>query len=191
MVSDAHTEPQESGIHVAQFLKEAVGATRQRAIELDRLPLDDGIVARDVETDVRLTRIPAGILATGTARATVELTCMRCLEPFNQELRVEYADEFRPTIDIHTGVELPLSDDEEFFRIDGAHVVDVREMLRQAILLGLPMAPHCSEQCTGLLAVVDTDDGETDDRLAVLKQLLDSDASEEPSAAAKRGTPRE
>lgn len=191
MVSDAHTEPQESGIHVAQFLKETVGATRQRAIELDRLPLDDGLVARDVETDVRLTRIPAGVLATGTARATVELTCMRCLEPFNPDLRVEYADEFRPTIDIHTGVELPLADDEEFFRIDGAHVVDVREMLRQAILLGLPMAPHCSEQCTGLLAEVDTDEAETDDRLAVLKLLLENEASVEPSAAAKSGTRHE
>lgn len=190
MVSDAHTEPQESGIHVAQFLKEAVGATRQRAIELDRLALDDGLVALDVTSDVRLTRIPAGVLATGTARATVELTCMRCLEPFNQEVLVEYADEFRPTIDIHTGVELPLADDEEFFRIDGAHVVDVREMLRQAILLGLPMAPHCSEQCTGLLAGVDAEEAETDDRLAVLKLLLNSEASEEPSTTAKSGKQR-
>lgn len=181
MVEDARTEPQETGIHVAQFLKEAVGATRQRSITLAQLPLDDGLVAREVESDVRLTRIPTGILAAGTARATVELTCMRCLEPFQQEVRVDYTDEFRPTVDIHTGVELAAVsalDDEEFFRIDGAHVVDVSEMLRQAFVLGMPMAPHCSEQCSGLLAVVAEDESQTDERLAILKLLLDPEAQD-------------
>lgn len=178
MTGDARTEPQESGIHVAQFLKEPVGATRQRVITLTEVALDEGLVARDVQGDVRLTRIPAGILATGTADAKVELTCMRCLEPFRQELTVEFADEFRPSVDIYTGAELAVTTDEEFFRIDGAHIVDVREMFRQAFLLGLPMAPHCSEQCTGLLAGAEDGESDSDGRLAVLKLLLEPEASE-------------
>src|SRR5690242_3155430 len=90
--------PNDTRVHVAQLLQEQVGAVRQRPIALDELPLDEGLVARDVTGNARLTRIPAGILAKGNLSATVELECIRCLEPFDQPVEAEFADEYRPTI---------------------------------------------------------------------------------------------
>ena len=56
-------------IHVAQFLQEGVGATRQTRIVLDHLPLDDEMVAHQIESTPKLTRIPTGILASGQLEA--------------------------------------------------------------------------------------------------------------------------
>lgn len=170
-------------IHVAQLLQEPVGATRQRHVAAVALPLDDELVARGVEADVKLTRIPAGVLAEGDADATVRIVCMRCLEEFEQPVRAEFADEYRPTVDVLSGVELSTDgvdeDETEYLPIDGAHILDLGESLRQAIVLALPMAPHCREDCPGLAGTTADEAGETGlAGLAVLGRLLDDGAAD-------------
>ena len=51
------------------------------------------------------------------------------------------------------------------------HLLDLRESIRQALVLELPMAPICREDCPGLPEAAGLgNDG--DDRLAVLSRLL-------------------
>lgn len=176
-------EPNDTRVHVAQLLQEQVGAVRLRSISLDELSLDEGLVARDITGSARLTRIPTGILAKGNLSATVEQECIRCLEPFEQPIEAEFADEYRPTIDITTGAELtpnPEETDDDYFNISDLHLIDLRESLRQAIVLELPMAPLCRDDCPGLPEAAGLS-SEGDDRLAVLSRLLvngDGDAHE-------------
>jgi uncharacterized protein len=160
-------------VHVAQLLQEQVGAVRQRHLALEALPLDEGLLARDLTGTARLTRIPAGILAKGTVGATVELECIRCLEPYDQRVETEFADVYRPTIDIATGSELVpnSSEDDEYFTISDLHLLDLRESIRQALVLELPMAPLCRDDCPGLPEAAGMS-GEGDSRLAVLSRLL-------------------
>lgn len=177
-------------IHVAQLLQEPVGATRQRHVTAVALPLDQELVARGVESDVKLTRIPTGLLAAGEADATVRMECMRCLEEFEQPVHAEFADEYRPTVDVLSGVALSVDgvdeDEAEYMPIDGAHILDVAESLRQAIVLALPMAPHCREDCPGLVETTADDAGEGGEvGLAVLGRLLDDGAAE---AGPKKGS---
>lgn len=178
MAPDARGETQ---IHVAQLLQEPVGATRQAAVALDALPLDDELTARAVAATARLTRIPAGILAKGRATATVRLTCSRCLEETDAPLAAEFADEYRPTIDIATGAEIApgaTDEDDESFPIGDTHLLDLRDSLRQALLLEVPMAPVCREDCPGLPEAADLGVG-GDARLAVLGRLLTGEAGDE------------
>jgi uncharacterized protein len=176
-------EPNDTRIHVAQLLQEQIGAVRQRRIAVDQLSLDEGLAARDIAGSARLTRIPTGILAKGSLAATVELECIRCLETFEQPVEAEFADEYRPTIDITTGAELTPSEAEsgdEYFSISDVHLLDLRESIRQALVLELPMAPLCRDDCPGLPEAAGLRN-DLDDRLAVLSQLLvngDGDASE-------------
>jgi len=187
----------DTAIHVAQFLQEGVGATRQFRIVPDQVPLDGEWIARQVEAEVKLTRIPTGILASGRAQARVTLECIRCLEEFAQPVDAEFADEYRPTIDILTGAEVssdPDAEDEvEYFTITDLHLLDLRESLRQALVLGLPMAPVCREDCPGLPEAADLrSDG--DIRLAVLARLLTDDdddtGTDERTTANGRGARR-
>ena len=168
-------------VHVAQLLQEQVGAVRQCRIAVEALPLDEGLVARQIAANVRLTRIPTGILAKGRLDASVRLECSRCLEEYDQPLAVEFADEYRPTIDIVTGAELADNsgqDEAEYFTISDIHVLDLRESIRQATVLELPMAPLCREDCPGLPEAAGLG-SEGDARLAVLSRLLvDEDSAD-------------
>lgn len=168
-------------IHVAQFLQEGVGATRQTRIVLDQLPLDDELVARQIESAPKLTRIPTGILASGRLTAMVTMQCIRCLEDAETTVETEYADQYRPSVDILTGAVLDpgeaSEDEDEYFTISGLHLLDLRESLRQAIVLGLPMAPLCRDDCPGLPEAAALQ-GEGDARLAILGSLLLGDDEE-------------
>jgi uncharacterized protein len=125
----------------------------------------------------------SGILAKGNLAANVELECIRCLEPYAQPVEAEFADEYRPTIDIATGAELtpgPAEADDEYFSISDVHLLDLRESIRQALVLELPMAPLCRDDCPGLPEAAGLSN-EVDDRLAVLSRLLvngDGDAND-------------
>lgn len=177
MTDDLQANANDATFHVARLLKEPVGAIRQRVVTLTVLPLTEELVAHDVTADTRLTRIPTGVLATGTVTAVVTLECIRCLEAYEQAVSAEFADEYRPTIDVVTGLAVSSAiegDDEEYFTIDALHVVDVTESLRQAILLALPMAPHCREDCPGIADQDTLNERQGDDRLAVLGRLLES-----------------
>jgi uncharacterized protein len=178
--TDGAAETRDTRVHVAQLLQEPVGATRQRALVLPELELDDEHDADGVAANLRLTRIPTGILVEGRLTATVTLECIRCLEEFDQPVETTFADEYRPTIDILTGHDIEQdgeTDEADYFSISDTHVLDVGESLRQAILLALPMAPRCREDCPGITDAADAVPEDSDDRLAVLGQLLGTDSA--------------
>lgn len=183
-------------VHVAQFLQEGIGAWRRARLALDALPLDDESPAREIEAELKLTRIPAGILAEGQFAATVTLECVRCLEQYDERVRGAFADEYRPTIDVVSGADLALvaegEDEVDCFPIDDTHLLDLRESLRQAIVLALPMVPRCREDCPGLGEVGGALGEGGDARLAILAQLLGEGdgadgAGEAPGATRRAG----
>src|SRR5690242_19544355 len=90
--------------NVSQLLKSGVGTTREYDFALDE-PLDlEGIQAHDVRGRVKFTLTNFGVIAAGEADAEIDQTCARCLEPFRMPSHVTFEDEFRPTIDIATGL---------------------------------------------------------------------------------------
>ena len=191
-IPTAPTRQYDTAVHVAQVLREGIGAARWLTIALEALPLDEELVARAVAADVKLTHIPAGLLAEGQVAATVTLQCMRCLEDFDMRVQAAFADEYRPTIELTSGHALATAaegeNEEDFFAISDSHVLDLRESLRQAIVLALPMAPHCREDCPGLPESSAASANAGDARLAVLEQLLRGNAAATTGAD---GAPRD
>jgi uncharacterized protein len=172
--------------NVAQLLKEHTGQTRQFNLHEDISRLDPEISPlSNLDGAVRLIRTADGILVTGKLHCSLELTCSRCLEMFSLPLQLTLEEEFRPTIDIVTGANLPmLTDDEIATRIDEHHTLDLSEVVRQNILLAIPPNPVCRTKCAGLCPRCgnNLNDGpcsckpdEIDPRFQVLKQLLDDE----------------
>ncbi len=171
--------------NVAQLLKAPVGtAMRVELDPADHLDLGEEHVrlAGDALGTVRLHRTNQGILADGMVAVPVELTCDRCLELYATTLSVPLREQFYPTVDILTGVALPLPEDELVFLIDHNHLLDLREAIRQLVLLALPMQTLCREDCAGLCPQCGHNLNEgpcgcepdtTDDRFAALRALLD------------------
>jgi len=166
--------------NVAQLLKEPIGATREKSIEADIRALDEAIKPLGLLTGhVNLLRTDAGILVRGWVRVEVELLCSCCLTPFAWPLEVVLEDEFRPSVLI--GVTKVARDEivDPALRIDEHHVLDLRELIRQQLLLALPMHPLCRPDCAGLCPQCgqDLNEGpcecikEPDPRWAILQDL--------------------
>lgn len=110
-----------------------------------------------VELELRLESVMEGVLVTGTARATAEGECVRCLEPLELELEADFQELFSyPDADDRgrevTGPDknaVDAEDDEDrLFLEDG--LFDLEPVLRDAVVLALPMQPVCREDCPGL-----------------------------------------
>ncbi|MFD4797057.1 YceD family protein [Streptomyces anulatus] len=119
----------------------------------------DGVIGvpegAPVELDLRLESVMEGVLVTGTARATAEGECVRCLEPLTVEVDADFQEMFSyPDADDRgrSSAAEPADDAEDdedrFFLEDG--LFDLESMLRDAVVLALPMQPVCKETCAGL-----------------------------------------
>ncbi len=140
----------ETLLNVVDFFKtEAMGRVRRYSLDIATLPLADDLIAHDVHAEFRLSRVGTGLLAEGTVEASVELTCVRTLELYPEQVETEFAEQFYPTVDISTGrsVAPPRTDEEEdatepdVFPISENHELDMTEALRQVIVVALPMQP--------------------------------------------------
>jgi uncharacterized protein len=167
--------------NVAQLLREEVGARREYDFDEAALPLDTEMILRQVVGRVRFTRTPSGVLGDVDARASVEMPCMRCLNPSKQQITVHFRDEFHSKIEVNTGLPLPAPQEDDPFYITENHLVDLEEAIREYALIELPMQPLCRTDCKGICPICGADrnteecrcqDEETDDRFAALKALL-------------------
>ncbi len=111
-----------------------------------------------VELELRLESVMEGVLVTGTGRAQAEGECVRCLEPLQLDVEAEFQEMFSyPDADDrgrHPHGAEPgddAEDDEDrLFLEDG--LFDLESVLRDAVVLALPMQPVCQEDCPGLCA---------------------------------------
>ena len=96
----------------------------------------------DVELDVRMEAVSEGVLVTATARAQVTGECARCLEPISEPVEVQCQELFAYTADDGP-------DDAEGYPLQG-DLLDFEPVLHDALVLALPLAPLCQEDCPGL-----------------------------------------
>lgn len=127
--------------------------------EINEPPIEDvgvGLACVEpIEGEVSFTNAGSSIVARGAFRTVVELDCSRCLSPYS--LNVEAAiEEELPLTD--RGPESPPDDEkaelpeEEKEPLFVDNVFDLEELLRQSILIAVPIKPVCSEECKGLCA---------------------------------------
>jgi uncharacterized protein len=91
----------------------------------------------EAEADLELIPFEGGIQAEGTVRAPWVGICRRCTEPVAGELELRVHERFG---DDANDDFYPIVDDR----------IDLGPLVRDAIVLELPMAPLCREDCAGL-----------------------------------------
>jgi uncharacterized protein len=135
-------------INVAQLLKQAAGASR--SYKIDATLSFEELAEYHVQGEVGLIRTEKGILVRGVFSGKSSLMCSRCLTFFDYPLTFKIEEEFFPSIDVISGIPLPLADDSTAFTVDEHHVLDLSEAIRQYGLLAVPMKPLCRPDCAGL-----------------------------------------
>lgn len=98
-----------------------------------------------VDVDVTVESLSDGVTVNGTVRTTWSGTCRRCLSPATGELVADVQElyQVRPS-------------SEEAFPFDGDQL-DLRPMVRELVLMELPPAPLCREDCAGICPTCGSD----------------------------------
>ncbi|NJQ02318.1 DUF177 domain-containing protein [Streptomyces sp. PLAI1-29] len=162
-----------------QRLSRSVDAPADLGIEVIGVP-----AGATVELDLRLESVMEGVLVTGTARAPLTGECVRCLEPVERTLETDFQEMFSyPDADSRARPVADPEDDaeEETFSVEDG-LIDLEPVLRDAVVLALPLQPVCREDCPGLCTqcgarLADEPDHHhdaVDDRWAALQGLADS-----------------
>lgn len=135
----------------------------------------------EIDLDLRLESVMEGVLVSGTATAPLSGECGRCLETVSSTLTVDLQELFA-----YVETEAGPSEDEEISLMEG-DLLDLEPILRDAVVLALPLTPLCQDDCAGLCAECgerlddlpqDHSHGAPDPRWAALQELSTTDTQE-------------
>jgi len=118
-------------------LSRVVQAPAQLGVEVIGVP-----EGSELQLDLRLESVVEGVLVTGTATAQAAGECVRCLEPLQRELHASFQE-------LYVYPDSEGADDGETLRLEG-DLIDLEPVVRDAVVLALPLAPVCRDDCRGL-----------------------------------------
>ncbi len=160
----------------------APGASIERDIAIPAgLLKDEWELTEPVTGHVRVSNARQNVVVRGSAKTAVQLECGRCLGEFSYP--VEFSlDVVVPLSTFNAqlgaakvaddgldGMELSPDDIALLFQ---EHTLDVDELVRQAIVLEVPIQPLCRPDCPGLPEAQLFVAREADPRLAALQKLV-------------------
>lgn len=99
----------------------------------------------ELSLDLRLESVMEGVLVSGTVTGQVAGQCGRCLDPFIDAVVVDVQELFvyaNSTTDETT-------EEDEISRIEH-DLLDLEPVVRDAVVLALPLTPLCRSTCRGL-----------------------------------------
>src|ERR1700722_19473381 len=148
LVFDTRTLGRQAGSARTQQL--TVPAPDDLRLELARVP-----VGADMHLDVRFEAVTEGVLVTGSVTAPLAGDCARCLKPLATSVTASFRELYLYQHDKHDKHarwerrdENDEQDDEELY-LDG-DLLDLEPVLRDAVVLALPMSPLCRQDSPGL-----------------------------------------
>ena len=109
-------------------------------VDLARVPAGE-----PVELDLRMESVVEGVLVSGTVTAPVTGDCARCLGPVADRLIVDVQELFA----YEDSTTEETTEEDEVSHLVGAHL-DLEPVVRDAVVLALPLSPLCREDCRGL-----------------------------------------
>ncbi|HAM49975.1 MAG TPA: hypothetical protein DCP92_04510 [Nitrospiraceae bacterium] len=135
-----------------------------------------------VKASLHIDKVSSEVLVQGTMQTLLELQCSRCLKAFSQEADLYVNLVYRPIEELKGEERHEIKDDELDTGFYQGDELDIQDLIREQILLNIPIKPLCSESCMGICPKCGTDlivdsctcgQRDVDPRLAVLKKLLD------------------
>ena len=96
---------------------------------------------------VDLTNTGTLLLVRGKVGAEVRQQCGRCLSDLTLPVEADIDEQFRL---VHIGDSVVAVADDEESELVANNILDLGELIRQNMLVGIPIGPICSPECRGL-----------------------------------------
>ena len=98
-----------------------------------------------VQLHLRLEAVMEGVLVSGTVEAPLVGQCARCLDDIEDTLSLPVQELFA-----YEGSTTEATSDEDEVRLVEGERIDLEPMVRDAVVLALPLSPTCTDDCSGL-----------------------------------------
>ena len=132
-------------VSVSDLLR-SPGASRRVRVEgtLSGLMTSSGGVSESDAVAVagRIDALMEGLWLEADVTGVYTLECVRCLAPVRQPFLAEVGEQFAADIAPDSDEGYPLAGEE----------IDLRPLVRDAVILGIPTSPVCRRDCAGLCA---------------------------------------
>lgn len=102
-----------------------------------------------VRASFRVEKSGTRVSVRGTVASTVRLECVRCLNEFDLPVEAPFTVFADQSKKADRREEEELERDDYMLFHDGRRL-DLRESVRELLMLELPITPHCREDCPGL-----------------------------------------
>ncbi|MEL6980904.1 MAG: DUF177 domain-containing protein [Actinomycetota bacterium] len=138
--SNGGTRPARLLVNVAD-LRRRLGQRRDEPIDVQlarQTVVNSSTTDAPVTGEVTVESIERGVSVLGSVRFQWEGDCRRCLELTGGELTIEIDEIYQ--------VDAP--DDSELLALEGDQI-DLVPLVREAVVLSLPLAPLCRDDCPG------------------------------------------
>lgn len=122
--------------------------------QTETLSAPDLVFQSPVHLKFTFTNIGHGVLAEGTVKGVLLLSCANCLQNFSYPFAFPMTEEYCALQESLSKAEKGVSLEElSIFTYDETETIDLTEAVRQAVILNLPSHPVCSPDCQGLCPV--------------------------------------
>jgi uncharacterized protein len=124
-----------------------VAVTEPIGLDLIRVPR-----GAEVGLQLRTESVLDGVLVTAEVTAPVVGECARCLEEVQDTVEADFVElwSYPEQADRHTRTAgTGQGQDEDVIRMDG-DMLDLEQVVRDAVALALPASPLCRDDCAGL-----------------------------------------
>ena len=159
--------------NIGFIIAEASGYSREMPLEIPKATIEPDLSLQNVYGDVIFTRTSEGIFVQARIGAYLQCECSRCLDPFLFNCKTEFSELYAFASHARADTELI---------VPPTGIIDLSSLVREYLLLEMPINPICMADCKGLCPVcgeklnkndhIHVEEIE-DPRLAVLKTLLE------------------
>jgi uncharacterized protein len=138
-------------------------------------------VVSPVRAHLKIEKAESEIIVRGNVMADIKLQCGRCMEDFSAQRNIPVEVVYHSIDEIRKDETHEVRNEELDTGFYEGEELDINELMKEQILLNIPMKPLCSDECLGICIHCGTNlnkkkcDCVTDDsdpRFSSLKELL-------------------
>jgi uncharacterized protein len=131
-------------INVGFLINAPISTSREITFDLPAMSLGSDLNLHKMTGKVELTRTPKGILVQASFSTSITAECVRCLDEYDQGLRTDFTELYAFHTNSVTDSGLIVPDDGN---------IDLLPLLREYLLIEVPIKTVCREDCKGLCTV--------------------------------------
>ena len=122
--------------------------------EVLKLKAEDVTFEKPLKVELSVTKSQDQLICRGKVRTSAKMECSRCLAEYEESI----SSDLDFVIDLAGNLDGMKSEEEGYFFAEPSSAFfEIDDLVREAIILSLPLKPLCSEDCKGLCPICGTD----------------------------------